>query len=321
MSILWKAIDSFADATVVLSYSSIGYAIRSRRWPEDLDALDLRGRVVVVTGANSGIGLAASRRLASMGAQVVMVCRDPQRGEAARRSVAERAKGEPPLLELADLSSLDAVRDLASRIAGRFERLDVLVNNAGILLPRRSESVDGIEMTFATNVLAGFLLVHELLPLLRGTESSRIVHVTSGGMYTQKIDVEDPFFESKPFNGVVAYAQTKRAQVILSEMWADRLNADGITSNCMHPGWADTPGVRDSLPRFYGLMRPILRTPDQGAYTLVWLAASDEAATYTGRLFFDRTPRRTHVMSRTKESPSDRDRLWALCAELCGISS
>ena len=321
MSILWKAIDSFADATVVLSYSSIGYKLRAPRWTEDLDALDLRGRVVVVTGANSGIGLAASRRLASIGARVVMVCRDPVRGEEARRLAAARARHDPPILEIADLSSLSAVRGLASRVAGRFDRLDVLANNAGVLPPHRTESVDGIEMTFATNVLAGFHLVHELLPLLKKASAGRIVHVTSGGMYTQKIDVDDPLFESKAFDGVVAYAQTKRAQVILSEMWADRLKADGITSNCMHPGWADTPGVRDSLPRFYGLLRPILRTPDQGADTLVWLAAGNEAANQTGQLLFDRTPRRTHLMSRTEESPSDRDRLWALCARLCGIPS
>ena len=135
-------------------------------------------------------------------------------------------------------------------------------------------------------------------------------------MYTQRLDVDDLQFERGRFDGVVAYARTKRAQVILTELWAERLAADGITSNCMHPGWAATPGVERSLPRFHRLLGPILRTPEQGADTLVWLAAAREVADETGGLYFDRRRRRTHVLPGTRSPAEDRDRLWAVCEEL-----
>jgi NAD(P)-dependent dehydrogenase (short-subunit alcohol dehydrogenase family) len=249
-----------------------------------------------------------------------MVCRNEGKGSKALEEVHAVASGDKPILEIADLSGLNSVNDLADRIGNRFEKLDVLVNNVGVMLDERQESADGIEMTFATNVLGGFLLTHKLLALLRAAAPSRLIHVTSGGMYTQKLDIDDLLYLRKPYDGVEAYAQTKRAQVMLNEMWAEKLKPDAVTSNCMHPGWADTPGVERSLPRFYRLLQPILRSPAQGADTIVWLGASEEAGAYSGKLFFDRAPRRVHVMKRTVSPDGDDRKLWNFCMEKAGLS-
>ncbi|MDP8223292.1 MAG: SDR family oxidoreductase [Candidatus Lernaella stagnicola] len=321
MRFLWKAADALAEATVVLSYGSPGYRLRTHLWNADALSVDLTNKVMVVTGANSGLGKAAATQLAGLGATVVMVCRDRSRGEAAQREIRDRHARAILELEIADLSDMDTLRELARRLIERHPAIDVLINNAGVMLHERKLSADGIEMTFATNVLGGFVLTHALLPQLERAAAPRIVHVTSGGMYTQRIDVQDLQFEHKEYDGVVAYAQSKRAQVVLSELWAERLATRGITSNCMHPGWAATPGVERSLPRFYRWLRPLLRDHQQGADTAVWLAAGSEAEGVTGRLFFDRQPRRTHIFRRTRHTPQEAQRLWEICELLGGINN
>lgn len=152
-----------------------------------------------------------------------------------------------------------------------------------------------------------------------------MLHVTSGGMYTQRLHLrtlqgEPSRDDPSRFDGVVAYAQSKRAQVILNQLWGERWACRGVVSHAMHPGWADTPGVASSLPRFHTLMKPLLRTPEQGADTLIWLAGSDDEAilSSTGSLWLDRVPRREHVMAKTRARPADRRELWDLCAELTG---
>ena len=319
MKPILKLADRLAELTVALSYTAPGYRLRTRLW--DPGALDvgMEGRVCLVTGANSGIGRATVEGLAGLGATVILVCRNEGRGLDARDSVRRETGNDSVRLEVADVSTMSAVRDLAARVKDRYDRLDVLVNNAGVMLPERRLSEEGIEMTFATNVLGGFLLTHELLPLLKRSAPSRIVHVTSGGMYAQKLDADDLQFEGKPYSGVTAYARTKRAQVILSERWAQRLESSRVVSNCMHPGWAATPGVATSLPRFNRVFGRILRSSAQGADTIIWLAASSEASGQTGKLFFDRRPRRTHVLPGTRSPERDRLHLWNTCARLTGI--
>jgi hypothetical protein len=140
-------------------------------------------------------------------------------------------------------------------------------------------------------------------------------------MYAQKLDVEDLQFERKPFNGVTAYAQAKRAQVILTELWAEKLASSGITVNAMHPGWADTPGVRKSIPRFYRLAKRALRTPEQGADTIVWLAVAQSVAGTSGRFWLDRRERATHLLPGTQSSARDRQRLWDECVRLSGLAA
>jgi len=255
----------------------------------------------MVTGATSGLGLAAAEGFARLGATIWLVVRSEDRGERARAVIAERSGNHDVHVGLCDLSDLQSVRQFAERFAAQAEQLDVLVNNAGVLAASRALSPDGIELTFATNVLGPFLLTNLLLPLLEQSAPARIVNVSSGGMYTQRIRVDDLQSERREFDGPTAYARTKRAQVILTEIWAKRLDGRGVVVHAMHPGWADTPGVESSLPRFYRLTRPLLRTPEQGADTIVWLGAADEPTRSTGLFWQDRRPRPTH--SEEKEKP------------------
>jgi NAD(P)-dependent dehydrogenase (short-subunit alcohol dehydrogenase family) len=197
----------------------------------------------------------------------------------------------------------------------------VLINNAGVLPAERTYTEQGFELTFATNVLGPFLLTALLLPALRRSAPSRVINVSSGGMYTSRIDVDDVQLEHRKFNGPRFYAHTKRAEVILSEEWGSRLAADGITVHSMHPGWVATPGIAASLPGFHRIMRPLLRSPAQGADTIVWLAGAPEGVRTTGKFWHDRRPRSKHRVPWTRETPAERARLFAQCEALCGFPS
>ena len=310
-----RAVDAVLEGTVALAYGKPGWLVRRRRFGDGPPG-DMRGKVAIVTGATRGIGLAAAKGLARCGATVVLGCRDKMgRGEAARAEV-QRAvsRAEVEVLEL-DVSSLDSVRQFARQVAVGFPAVHALVHNAGVLEKARRLSVDGVELTFATNVLGGFALTRALRRHLEAGRG-RIVNVTSGGMYARRLEVGDPMWERRAFDGVKAYAETKRAQVVLSEQWGEHLAATGITSNAMHPGWVDTPGVAEALPRFRRVMKPLLRDGEGGADTIVWLAASDEVRGVTGQLFFDREPRRTHVLPWTRATADERQALWELCERL-----
>lgn len=311
---LWRALAGLADATVALGYGAPGYRIRRRTWDPDAVPADLAGRVFVVTGANAGLGLAATRALAARGAAVHMVCRSAERGAAARDTLATELGTDRLHLHVADVSDLGAVRTLARALDAALPRLDALIHNAGALVHERTLTAAGLESTFATHVAGPFLLTTLLAPLLTRSAPARVVTVTSGGMYTQRLDLATLTHGPEPFDGVVAYAQAKRAQVILNRAWSERLGPAGVTVSAMHPGWADTGGVQTALPRFHRWTRRILRTPEQGADTAVWLAASPEAATAGGGLYLDRLRRREHTwFGRTRSSLEDEASLWALC--------
>ena len=312
-----SALDTVLDRTVVGGYTSLGYRIRSRAWSAaDLPRMD--GKTVLVTGATSGLGLAAAGQLAHLGASVRLAGRDAERGERARSHVAETSGNRDVHFELCDLSSIQSVRALAARLRAASSGLDVLINNAGVLTDRRRTSIDGVELTLATNVTGPFLLTGLLVPLLVESAPARVVNVSSGGMYTRRIKVDDLQSEREPFDGASVYARTKRAEVILTEMWAERLARTGVVVHSMHPGWADTAGVRSSLPRFHRLMRPLLRTAREGADTIVWLAAADEPARSSGDFWHDRRRRPTHLLPGTRETSEERASLWAQCESLSG---
>jgi NAD(P)-dependent dehydrogenase (short-subunit alcohol dehydrogenase family) len=274
------------------------------------------GRVALVTGATSGLGLATAMGLARLGARVRLLARDAGRGERARARVVEHTGNAEVEVLRCDLSDLGDIRRFAAGFLAREPRLDVLVNNAGVLPPQRTVTADGLELTFATNVAGPFLLTKLLVGLLRESAPARIVNVTSGGMYTQRLHVDDLQMERGEFDGAVAYARTKRAEVVLTRLWAERLKGSGVVVHAMHPGWADTPGLRTSLPRFHRLARPLLRTPEQGADTIVWLAAAAEPARATGGFWHDRRERPTHRVPWTRDSESDRNELWRACEQL-----
>jgi NAD(P)-dependent dehydrogenase (short-subunit alcohol dehydrogenase family) len=286
-------------------------------WP-DLASFDMSGKTVVITGGNSGLGLVTAKALVRTGASVRIVARNAERGAAAVQEL-DALGGVPAGLFVADLSSLGDVRRLASEIRERESRLDVLVHNAGALLAERKESVDGHEMTFATMVLGPFLLTSELLPLLRATPGgARVLWIASGGMYTQSLDVDSLEMDADDYSGTTAYARAKRAQVVLAEEWGKRLRDDRIAVHAMHPGWADTPGLETGLPGFRTVLGPILRSPEEGADTIVWLAAAEEPGQVTGKFWLDRAPRSITKLVPSGATAEERDALWSLCERLTG---
>jgi NAD(P)-dependent dehydrogenase (short-subunit alcohol dehydrogenase family) len=313
-----RVIDRAFDWTVVPGYSRLGYALRSRSWDEAESQARLDGWTVLVTGASAGIGAAAAERFARAGASVHMLARNRERGEDARARISEATGSDRLVLELCDISDLGAVREFATRFAAEHPELHVLVNNAGVMPPERTLTPEGHELTFATNVLGPFLLTSLLLPALRNGAPSRVVNVSSGGMYSQKLDGDDLELTKRDYEPAAFYAHTKRAEVILTELWAERLRGTGISVNSMHPGWADTPGVQTSRPRFRKLMRPLLRDADQAADTIFWLASAPEPAATPGLFWHDREPRPIHRVPWTREAPADRERLWAECERITG---
>lgn len=310
-----RLLDTLLDRTVVPGFSRIGYALRRGGWT---DPGSLAGRVVAVTGANSGLGKATVAGAARLGADVRMLCRDRERGEHARLEILDAVPGAALSVEVCDVSSFDSVRAAAERLAGSAPELHGLVHNAGVLPPRRGETADGHELALATHVLGPHLLTALLLPVLAADGDARVVFVSSGGMYGQRLRVEDPEFREGEYGGTAAYARTKRMQVVLAEQWARHLGDGPVHVHSMHPGWADTPGITESLPGFGRVMGPILRTPEQGADTAVWLLAAREPGRTSGLFWHDRRPRPTSYLPRTRSTPDQERALWDFCVEATG---
>lgn len=295
-----------ADRLIVPGYSRIGYALRRRRWAADPPADALAGATVIVTGANSGLGKATTAGLARLGARVVMVVRDPERGAKARSEI---GPADRLVLERCDLSDLRDVAGLVGRISAQYPVIHAVVHSAGVMPRHRETSPQNHELCLATHVLGPHLLTAGLAGRLR---SGRVIWVSSGGMYAQRIPSADWEFEHDKYRPLTAYARTKRMQVVLAELWAERLRGR-VVVHSMHPGWADTAGVSTSMPRFYALTRPLLRTPEQGADTIVWLAAATWPGRCSGLFWHDRAARPTHRGARTRETAADREALWDLC--------
>ena len=270
-----KVLDTALDR-VLIGYGNVGYLARRHGWGP-LPRLD--GKVVLVTGAKAGLGRAIADGLARQGAEV---------------HVAVRGDADLPFaVHTLDVSLLAEVRAFADAWEGP---LHAVVHNAGVMPPERGETAEGHELTLATHVLGPHLLTR-LLP------AERSIWVSSGGMYGQKLVTDDLEYRKSEYKGVTAYARTKRMQVVLAGEWAKR----GQDASSAHPGWVDTPGIADSLPLFKTLTRPILRTPEQGADTFVWLAG---AAVPPGRFWQDRAPRPEHYLPSTRESEQDRRTFW-----------
>lgn len=271
----------------------------------------------MVTGANSGIGYATAEALSRLGARVHMLCRNEQRGREAHTALVQ-ATGGDLVLHLVDVGDPESVARYVE--APGADRVDILVHNAGALLESRVVVEDGLETTLAVHVVGPLRLTAGLLPRMQGNpdEPARVVWVSSGGMYGKKLSVDRLAATSGPFDGVAAYADAKRAQVVLSEQLAARLGPD-VVSNAMHPGWAGTPGVVSALPTFYSLTKRILRSRTEGADTVVWLAACRRIARESGRFWFDREAVSTHLWWKTRETEHERERLWEAAWRWAGI--
>lgn len=319
MTILPALLDDLAEILVVPSFTRSGYALRSRLFAwEPAESYSMADRTVVLTGPTSGLGRAAAGSFARMGASLVLVGRDAGRLERTRADILAESPGTGIRTFVADMASLASVRTAADAILAGEPRIDVIVDNAGTIVATREETAEGFERTFATMVLGPFVLIAHLLPRLEKSPDPRIVAVTSGGMYTQALPLDDLGYERGEYSGPRAYARAKRAQVALVREWARRLGVVGIAVNAMHPGWAATPGLAASLPGFYRLIEGRLRSPAQGVDTILWLAGAPEARAVSGRLFLDRRRRPFDRMPSTRLSSADRRQLWTQVLELTG---
>jgi NAD(P)-dependent dehydrogenase (short-subunit alcohol dehydrogenase family) len=259
----------------------------------------------LVTGANAGIGFEIARGLAKAAGEphVILGCRNRAKGEAAHAKL-EAETGNPNLEVLVvDLSSHTSIRKAAGEFAKTHATLDALVNNAGTSSPTRQESVDGIELTFATNVLGYFTLTNLLLDALKNSSSGRIVNVASEMAYG--LDLDDVEFKKRTYNPSTAYAQSKQADRMLTWAYARRLEGTPVTANSMSPGAVDTPLLHALAPGTKG------RTTEKGAETAVWLATSPDVAGLSNRLWFDQAERVCKF-----HNPEQEEKLWAVCEEL-----
>ena len=281
------------------------------------------GRICMITGASSGIGRAAATKLAQMGATVILVCRDRNKGEAVVDEITQHCGQRSADLFIADLSSLESIRTLARQYVNKYERLHILINNAGSYFTRRHLTVDGLEAMFAVNYLACFLLTNLLLDVLKKSMPSRVINVTGSHYSKATMDFDDLQGE-RDFNGARAIAQSKLAETIFTYELARRLQGTGVTVNCLHPGIVAT-GLLDKdkdFPRFFKyafkFMRPFLKSPEKGAETTVYLASSPEVEGVTGEYFVDKKIHRSSLESR---DPASAKRLWDMSVSLAGIES
>jgi NAD(P)-dependent dehydrogenase (short-subunit alcohol dehydrogenase family) len=265
------------------------------------DGTTMNGKICMVTGSNSGIGKATATGLAKMGASVVMVCRDRERGETAQVDIKTQSGNQAVDLLIADLSSQASIRQLADEFKTKYQQLHVLVNNAGVYRTKRYVTQEGIELHFAVNYLAPFLLTNLLLDTLKASAPARVVNVA--GMYHRKASMNfDDLMSEKDYNPGDAQNQTKLALVLFTYELARRLEGTGVTANCLHPGAVATnltekdPDMPPITLFFQKLFKPFFMSPEKGAATSLYLASSPEVEGVTGKYFEKKAPseRRTH---------------------------
>ncbi len=314
--LLTRAVDTVLDRSLVLGYTTIGLRVRRALpgWPADPEPGALAGRHVLVTGASSGLGIATAAGLAGFGATVHLVVRDEAKGERAADRISSEQPGAQLRLWRCDVGDLDDVRRFAADLAAEVPALHAVVHNAGVMPPERTESAQGHELSMAVHVVGPVVMTEALRGPLAG---GRVVLVSSGGMYAQSLRADDPAYVTGDYSPTTAYARSKRMQVEMAPLLAERWT--GLTVAVMHPGWADTPGVQESLPTFQRLTRPVLRDDVQGADTSVWLAAV-EPAPPTGRFWHDRVERPTSLLPTARPSADARARAWAWLQDAAGLA-
>ncbi|MFX1604163.1 MAG: SDR family oxidoreductase [Promethearchaeota archaeon] len=283
----------------------------------------MNGKVCIITGANSGIGEATAKGLAALGAEIIMVCRSKDRGEAAKRGIVKDTRNDRVSLMVTDLSLQAQVRGLAQEIEDRYKAVHVLVNNAGTYRTVRSTTVEGMETTFAVNYLAPFLLTNLLLDRLKAGAPSRIVNVA--GAYHRKATMDfDDLMSENDYTGSKANNRSKLALVLFTYELSRRLEGSGVSANCLHPGAVATGLVEKDpdFPRFskamYNVFKRFGSSPEKGAETSIYLASSPEIEGVTGRYF--------EKMKEKESSEESYDikvarQLWDVSLKLTGLDS
>jgi len=272
----------------------------------------MAAKVCLITGANSGIGKVTARELARMGATVVMVCRNPDAGGAARAYIQRETGSKDVDLFIADLSSQKAIRKLVQDVRSKYAHLHVLINNAGILCRKRTITVDGLETQFAVNLLAPFMLIQSLHDVLEASAPARVINVTSKMHRQGKIDFDNLQGEKK-YDMFKAYNQAKLGLIMVTYEWARRFQGTGVTANCLHPGVVATGIGREfpGLVRFFWNL--FFLSPEKGAETSIYLASSPEVEGITGRYFQVRKEMKSSQRSYDRVTT---ERLWAVCEDL-----
>jgi dehydrogenase/reductase SDR family member 12 len=294
-------IDQLLDLSIIFSFNHSGF---KRHCKTPLERVNLSGRHAIVTGASSGIGLAVSKALLEQGMHCQLIGRDLIKLENSFTSAPSFSSAQYHCLDMAELKkvysfALDQVKT----------PIDLLIHNAGAMPSSLKMTKEGFEQMFASQVLAPFILTKTLADLGKLKKGCRIIFVSSGGMYLQKLDLSDLLFEKNPYNKYRGYANAKRAQVILSQLFCK--NYPEYLFSAMHPGWADTPGVASSLPFFKKLLKNQLRSAEEGGDTILWLATTKNYA--NGKFWFDRKEENTTFFNLNKSSKKEEELLWQYC--------
>ncbi|WP_370290652.1 SDR family NAD(P)-dependent oxidoreductase [Nocardioides sp.] len=325
---LTKATDVVLDRSIVLGYTSVGSNLRAKWWPADPAPRSLAGKRVLVTGATSGLGEAAAEDFARLGATVHLLGRNPEKVEKSVAALRSTVPSAEVVGEVCDVGDLDDVRRWAGDFTSRVNSLHGVLHNAGVMPKQREESKQGHEMTLAVHVLGPHLMTQLLLEPLRAAQDdggASVVWMSSGGMYGARLhadDADDIEFRNGAYDGVQAYARTKRMQVVMADAWSAALQGIGVREvrvESMHPGWAATPGVTDSLPRFEKLLRPLLRTPSDGVDTAVWLIATRPSST-APHFWHDRAQRPVVFPGQRPPAPAAVARLLDHVTEATGVT-
>lgn len=283
----------------LISFSNIGYQVRRWFWGEQ--HFDHSGQTWLVTGASGGIGKAVVTSALKAGANVIVVARSQEKLTALKQEL------PPQLAERIDLQAVDLslqreVDRLVKQLRQQHTRIDVLINNVGVLLDDLSVTDEGVETSFATNVLNHFQLTNAVLDNNILDDQATVINVTSGGMYNVPMTIEELDVQTDQYNGVFAYAFHKRAQAVLTQYWRDKYASGGRQFYVMHPGWADTQGIKTSLPRFRKILKSVLRDENGGADTILWLAGQRPQQQQADVVWFDRKPRGTHLLGTNREA-------------------
>jgi retinol dehydrogenase 12 len=281
----------------------------------------MKGKVVVITGATSGIGQVAAEQLAAMGARLVLVARDPARGEAALDRLRQSGPGVSHSVHYAELSRLAEMKRVAAEIAAVEPRIDVLINNAGALFGSRQVTPDGLELTFATNHVAYFVMTHGLRDrLMAAAPAARVINTSSDAHKGNRLDFSD-LQSANDYSGFKVYGRSKLANILYTRELARRWAGTGVSANCLHPGFVATrfgDGSGGMLSFAVRVAKNFAISPEKGAQTIVYLASSDDVAGVTGKYFYKC---REAAPTREAQDNDAAHRLWLETERLTGISS
>ena len=275
--------------------------------------MSMEGKICIITGANSGIGKATAIGLAKMNATIVMMCRSKERGEEAQKEIIELTGNKKMDLLLCDLSSQESIRKFVSEFKSKYQKLHVLINNAGVMLSKRGISVDGFEMNFAVNHLAPFLLTNLLLDALKKSAPSRIINVSSAAHRMAKMDFDDLQSEKMKHRLFRIYGVSKLALMLFSYELSRRLEGTSVTVNTLHPGLVNTNLGQDQSSFSQGFGKLFFKKPEKGAETSIYLASSQEVDGITGKYFAKKQQKQSSEESYNEDYAK---RLWELSTEM-----